>query len=128
MKDFEEAILNSRRIGIVGSRGYPVMTDVRIIVNKIYKLNPSVIIVSGGARGIDREAEKWADYFGFQKIIFTPQVDKFGKKAYYLRNKKIVDNSDMIIGLWDMQSKGTKMTIDLAITAQKPTYLFGKNF
>jgi uncharacterized phage-like protein YoqJ len=43
----------------------------------------------------------------------------YGKAAPILRNQKMVEISDMVLVIWDGQSKGTKSTIQYAKKLQK---------
>lgn len=54
-----------------------------------------------------------------QVVNFEPDFRKypknrFGFRAFYVRNKQIAYVCDRLIALWDGESRGTKMTIDLA--------------
>jgi len=80
--------------------------------------------VSGGARGVDTLAEKYADKNDIPKLIFLPDYAKYGKIAPLIRNKKIVDNSDIIIAFWDGVSRGTKFTIDYAKAQGKKVIVY----
>lgn len=71
-------------------------------------------IISGGAEGIDTQAEKYASENNIPIIIFKPYYDKFRRNAPLKRNEEIVNASDIVIAIWDGQSKGTKYTIDYA--------------
>ena len=44
----------------------------------------------------------------------------YGRSAGFKRNALIVAESDEVVAFWDMKSKGTKSTIDLATKAGKP--------
>ncbi len=74
----------------------------------------TTLIISGGAKGIDALAEEYADKHKISKLIMRPDYKKYGKAAPLLRNKKMVDLSDIVIIIWDGKSKGTKFTIDYA--------------
>ena len=74
----------------------------------------TTLIISGGAKGIDALAEEYADKHKISKLIMRPDYKKYGKAAPLIRNKKMVDLSDIIIIIWDGKSKGTKFTIDYA--------------
>ena len=55
----------------------------------------------------------------FEVANFSPDFrkypkNKFGFRAFYIRNKQIAYVCDTLIALWDGKSRGTKMTIDLA--------------
>lgn len=72
------------------------------------------LIVSGGASGADNLAERFADKYQIKILIHYPDWDLYGKKAGFVRNQLIVDDSDIVIAFWDGASTGTKSTIDFA--------------
>ncbi|MBP3580452.1 MAG: hypothetical protein J6K12_04315 [Clostridia bacterium] len=78
-------------------------------------------ILSGGAKGIDTIAEKYADKHGLNKIIITPQYKLYGKFAPLKRNEELINLADSVLIIWDGISKGTKYTYDLAIKLCKNT-------
>lgn len=104
-----------KKIAVVGSRGF---NDYSLLERTLAPYSP-FILVSGGARGADRLAERFADENSLEKIIFKPDWNKYGKRAGFLRNIKIVDESDMVIAFWDGNSPGTKSSIDLAKKGNK---------
>jgi hypothetical protein len=71
-------------------------------------------IVSGGAKGADSLAEKYAKENGIRLTVLKPNWNKYGKKAGILRNIDIVNESQYIIAFWDGISLGTKHSIDYA--------------
>ena len=75
---------------------------------------PNVVIVSGGARGVDALAEQFAKEFNLQNEIFKADWEKFGRSAGPRRNEEMVKVSDGVIAFWDYHSKGTKTTIDFS--------------
>jgi hypothetical protein len=101
-------------LGIVGSRTFNNYDLLKIEIFKLYSIDSIKCIVSGGANGADKLAEKFANEFNLDKKIFLPDWNKYGKKAGYIRNKEIVDYSDKLIAFWDSKSPGTKITIELA--------------
>ena len=105
------------KTAIIGSRNLEV---------EIENYLPSNIslIVSGGARGIDTLAERYADKNGIPKQIFLPDYERYGKIAPLVRNRLIVDNSDSIIAFWDGVSRGTKFTIDYAKARGKEVIIY----
>jgi len=94
------------RIAIVGSRIFPC-TDFDLIASFIDGLPDGSVIVSGGARGVDRIAQKRAEERGFETIIILPNYDQFGGQAPLIRNKEIVNRSDIVVAFWDGRSRGT---------------------
>jgi hypothetical protein len=106
-------------LGIIGSRSFNNYNLLKEEVNNFLKKEMVDCIVSGGARGADTLAEKYAKECNIPTLIIRPEWDKYGKKAGYLRNIEIVKNSEVIIAFWDGVSSGTKMSIDLAKKANK---------
>lgn len=78
---------------------------------KKYKIGE---IVSGGARGADILAERFADENKIKKIIFRPNYIKYGRLAPLVRNERIVDYADKVIAFWNGKSRGTKHAINYA--------------
>jgi len=125
------------KIAIVGSREFKDKKLIESIVR--LKFIKGDTFISGGARGVDSIAESIIDEFNkifrvysknpqlIDKKIFKPDWDKYGKRAGAIRNKLIVNEADRIIAFWDGESKGTKITIDLAIKAGKPLDIYVRN-
>lgn len=119
------------KIGIVGSRNFKNESFVCNKVKKILLENRLITaeheLVSGGAKGVDSWAENTAKNIRAKCTIFKPDWDRYGKKAGFLRNIDIVKNSDKIIAFWDGSSKGTKHSIDIAISMKKPIDIYVRN-
>ena len=99
------------KVGVVGTRTF---NDYVLLKSKLDELNYNNIIsviISGGATGADSLAEKYANEKSIKTMIFYPEWKKFGKSAGPIRNKLIVNNSDVIIAFWDNKSIGTYNTI-----------------
>jgi len=118
-------------IAIVGSRDfsdYEMMKDRFITIEGGFEKeikNPSeYCIVSGGARGADKLAEKLAGELNINTLIFNADWETYGKKAGYLRNQQIIEKADLVLAFWNSESKGTKHSIDLAIKHNKPIYIY----
>ena len=72
-------------------------------------------IVSGGAMGADKLAERYAKEMGIPTTIFKPDWNgPYGRGAGLARNGDIVDASDMVVAFWDGESHGTLNTINQA--------------
>ena len=104
-------------IMIVGSRNFHDYTFLRNKCNEIIQKisDNDVTIISGGARGTDSLAEKYAEEYNqeFALWVMKAEWNQYGKKAGYLRNAEMVKISDYLIAFWDGKSKGTKHSIDL---------------
>ena len=77
-------------------------------------------IVSGGARGVDECGARLADKMGIPLTEFLPDYSKYGRAAPIVRNKQIVEYSDMVIAFWNGSSRGTKFSVDYAKKIGKP--------
>ncbi len=107
------------KVAIVGSRRYRDLPSVREFVRN---LPPQTVIVSGGAAGVDTEAERAAADFGFICIVVKPAW-KRGRYAGFERNQVIVDLADEIAAFWDGDSRGTHDTMTRAYAAGKPVHI-----
>ncbi len=95
------------KVAIVGSRSLDVNIDRHIP-------KETSLIISGGANGIDKLAEKYAKENNIPTLIIEPEYSKYRKNAPLVRNKKIVESADLIIAFWDGISNGTKDVINQA--------------
>ena len=104
------------RCGIVGSRS---ITDSEYVFSVLdFYLRRlleeyEVVIISGGAIGIDTLGAQWAETNGLKTEIYLPDWDLHGKKAGFLRNQTIIDNSDYLIAI-TTGSNGTADSIKRA--------------
>lgn len=98
------------KLAIVGSRTF---NDYEMVKEALKDLAITEI-VSGGAKGADTLAEKYAAENSIPVKVFKPEWGKYGRGAGPKRNKQIVDYADKVIAFWDGESRGTKSSIDLA--------------
>jgi predicted Rossmann-fold nucleotide-binding protein len=79
---------------------------------------PSVdVIISGGQKGVDKLAEDYARENDIAFVLFKPYhlLDSQAKhetRHYFVRNKAMVDNSDMVIVFHDGKDSGTEDIIN----------------
>lgn len=106
------------KLAVVGSRDFPHLWMVDQYLDREVSDN-ELIIVSGGAKGVDSWAERWANYFEIRTKIFFPDWDKYGKSAGFKRNIHIVDYADQVVAFQFNESMGTQHTINLAKEAGK---------
>lgn len=112
------------KIAIVGSRWYAEYDVIKEYVLKKIDINEVECVISGGANGVDRLAEKFAKEFGLKMTVFLPDWNKHGKAAGPIRNKDIVKNADVVFAFWDGQSRGTKSSIELAEKMNKKLFVY----
>ena len=82
------------------------------------------IVISGGASGADTLAETWANDNGVPTKIFLPDLERYAKGAYRVRNEQIAKECDMMIAFWDGASKGTQYTIEFARKLNKKVIIY----
>lgn len=111
------------KIGIVGSRWFQNEEFVDSIVAELERTmlsSDKIQIVSGGASGVDTSAYKAALHHNLQYIHKPPDYTKYkGARALFERNTEIVQESDLIVAIWDRKSKGTKDTVNKALNMGK---------
>lgn len=110
-------------VAVVGSRDFSALKKVREYVDSLPK---STIIISGGARGVDRAAENAAKDRKLGTLIFYPDWTVDGKSAGIKRNEKIVSYADELVAFWDGQSRGTWNSIERARKKGIPVTIIGE--
>lgn len=122
-RDFAKRIKNTGyySLGLVGSRHF---TDFKMFENTVDSLTSEIgmptRIVSGGAPGADKLAERYASLHNLDMIIHKSEWSKHGQGAGPMRNTLIVRDSDRLIAFRASDSVGTNDTIKKAIAAKKP--------
>lgn len=103
------------KIAVIGSRSFNDYVFLKDTLLKIISgISSDVTIVSGGAKGADILSEKFARENNLQTEIYLPDWKKFGRGAGIVRNKDIVNASDIVVAFWDGKSKGTLSSINIA--------------
>lgn len=77
------------------------------------------LIITGGAKGVDTIAEKYADDHKISKLILRPEYNLYKRAAPIIRNQKMVELADAVLVIWDGSSKGTLSTINYAEKLKK---------
>jgi len=109
------------KVAIVGSRNF---TDYSFFKQRVDELinkleDKNITIISGGARGVDQLAKVYAMEKGYPYEEYKPDYVVFGKKAPLIRNRQIVEESDLVIAFPTKESRGTWHVINLARKAGK---------
>jgi predicted Rossmann fold nucleotide-binding protein DprA/Smf involved in DNA uptake len=98
------------RYGVIGGRTF---IDFELMKSTLDKHFISEV-VSGGAKGADTLAREYANLRNIKLTEFYPDYVRYGKKAPFVRNKLIVNASDVIVAFWDGKSTGTNHSIEYA--------------
>lgn len=111
---------------VVGSRDFCNYNKMRELLD-MYLSNWSgrVVIVSGGAKGADSLAEKYAKDKGYLFREFPADWNAYGKQAGYIRNEemhKYISKAKNrgIVAFWNGTSKGTAQNFGLAKKYNNP--------
>jgi hypothetical protein len=108
---------------IAGSRTF---NDAHLLKDKLdsYRKEHTITeIVSGGAAGADARGEAYAILNGINIKMFHADWEAHGKAAGPIRNRQMAEYADVLIAVWDGQSKGTKNMIEEMNKRKKPVFL-----
>lgn len=105
------------KVAIVGSRDFP---DLPAVTQYVMNLPDETVVVSGGARGVDKAAEIAARQRDLSVLVFLPDWNAFGNSAGIRRNAQIIEAADRVVAFWDSSSAGTRNSIDRAVKKGKP--------
>lgn len=131
--------LTSKNIAVVGSREFKNYEQLKREVDKI--IHEDDTLVSGGAKSdtpgmswdskakasADGFAQRYAKEKGYNILIIYPKYARFGKPATFIRNKVIVQNSDVVLAFYQkgrFQQGGTANTAEHARNLGVPLYEF----
>lgn len=107
---------------ICGSRGLdnpypiyrqllPILTDPTLVKLGIKE---RLVIIEGGARGIDITARNVAKSLNLKYRTFEADWNAEPRRAGFIRNAEMVAISHATMAVWDEKSKGTKHSIDIS--------------
>lgn len=120
------------RVIIAGGRHFEDYKLLKFKCNEILKnVIEEILIVSGGAKGADTLAIKYAKEKGYKFKVYEADWDNIsipgavasqrkGSDEFYNvyagkeRNIKMAKNADCLIAFWDGKSRGTEHMIDVA--------------
>ena len=102
------------RLAIVGSRsldGHPdVLRLIRDLLDAYQARHPALVVVSGGAAGIDRMAAQEARRRGLQVIEHLPAGTAW--RHYRERNLRIAHDCDELVRIADPRSRSYRLGLD----------------
>lgn len=93
------------KVAVIGSR------DLWIDDLSAYLPDETTEIISGGARGIDTSARKYALDHQIPLTEYLPDYKKYGRSAPLRRNITIIEKADLVLAFWDGHSPGTAYVI-----------------
>lgn len=80
-------------------------------------------VVSGGAKGVDTDAQRWAEAVKLPFKLFSADWETHGKSAGYKRNAEMAKYGDALLAIWDGHSRGTNNMIEVMRIYNKPVYI-----
>lgn len=97
---------------VCGSRDWPAEC-LWLVTAKMIELIPhGAAVLTGGARGVDRHAEKEARRLGWTTITDMANWQKHGKRAGFIRNEKMLDRGPkLVLAFHWNRSPGTAHTL-----------------
>lgn len=104
---------------VVGSRSFNDYDLMKTKLDNLLSQQEDVTIVSGGAKGADSLAEKYARENNFDLKVFPAKWKEYGRSAGFIRNEemhKFISQKEKrgVVAFWDGESKGTEHSFSLA--------------
>lgn len=117
------------KVAIVGGRTFPNETLVRDYIRQHVK--EDMIVISGGAFGVDTWAVGQAGMHGIETVVFMPEIKagmRYHEKVqeFYRRNRQIAEACDCLVAFTDAPrgKGGTWVTIGYAIELHRVVTLY----
>lgn len=111
------------KLAIVGSRSFGDFNLMEKSILDRYEIGNISMIVSGGAKGADALAERFASKYNIKTVIFKAEWNLYGKSAGPRRNTEIINFADEVVAFPSSDSIGTYDSIDKAELACKPLHI-----
>lgn len=116
------------KVIIAGSRTITSLGVVRDAIEASGIADDITEVVSGGAAGVDRAGERWAELAHRPVRRFLPDWKRFGSKgpnnAGYMRNREMASYADAAIVVWDGMSRGAAHMYETMVERGKPAFLY----
>ena len=126
------------RIGITGTR---TLDDYEFLCHTLYDIvEAGDVIVTGNEftpgdgnlGGVDRLTHRWCVHndvpYNIHKpdFLYTTRQDgtQIHEGAITKRNRILIEDSDIVIAIWDGKSEGTKDIIQQAVKTGKPLFVY----
>jgi predicted Rossmann fold nucleotide-binding protein DprA/Smf involved in DNA uptake len=102
------------KLAIVGSRHFDDYDLMKEFIISKFDITQIDTIVSGGAKGADTLAEKFAKENNLLLIVKKAEWNKYGRAAGPKRNELIISEADWVAAFPSKNSKGTLNSMKLA--------------
>ena len=100
---------------VAGTRSFADYSLLRQYVDfMLSRIEDSIEIVSGHARGADAMGERYAEEHGYVIKLFPADWKRYGKRAGVIRNAEMAEYADALIAFWDGKSRGTHNMVEEA--------------
>jgi len=109
---------------VAGSREGIPKEAVMFVLDENIDVTDDLIIVSGGARGVDKFGEEWAYNNGVDVVKFPADWKKHGRSAGFRRNADMARFADGLFAFHNGVSKGTQHMINTMLDLKKPVQIF----
>jgi len=91
------------KIGFTGHRDKICNEDDLRMINSAF---PGATWIHGGAEGFDSQVSQFAQKEKIEELIMKPDYARHGPAAPLIRNRKVVDISDIIVVFYDKRKAG----------------------
>jgi len=113
------------KLAVVGSREFTNYNELAGYIDFIRESRAIDTIISGGARGTDRLAKRYARKTGLGYTEYPADWEGPLKKgAGFARNTTIAQNCDLMAAFWNGKSHGTKDVIEKAEKEGREIYVY----
>lgn len=111
---YDAIMCNNKHLRVIIAGGRDIH-DYQLVLDAIDECQfPIATVVSGGAKGVDALGEKYAVEHNVKLNIYEADWETHGRAAGPIRNRKMAENADALIAIWDGKSRGTKNMIETA--------------
>ena len=113
------------RLIIAGSRDHhPTNADIdAAVVAMLGGHDNRLIIISGGAPGVDAAGERWGRERDRKVRVFPADWSRYGKGAGKIRNQEMEREATHLLAFWDGMSPGTAHMIATMVMRKKPAHV-----
>lgn len=101
---------------VAGSRSI----DADVLKIDMYMPEDADVIITGGEKGVDALAEKYADDNGIEKIVMRGGREHSESSVPSDRTRQMMERADRVLVFWDGKSSGSKAVYDYAKEQGKP--------